>query len=164
MDKKGDMEMKLTKAAMEILSKMEYRFYHVDNKGNGYTYYSDGYILFRYPGKLESVPLDQAKERDFTFLFHESYDYQAEKKAIFKKELKGKERVLFSEGKQLVSAYYIRQVFAILGSCPIFFPSMVNRWSPVYVTNDPCEPGWEAIILPMRYDERAVSESKWLIL
>ena len=156
--------MKMTKAATEILSKMEYRFYHVDKNGNGYTYYSDGYILFRYPGKLENIPLDQAKERDFTFLFHESYDYQAEKKPIFKEELKGKERVLFSEGKQIVNAYYIRQVFAILGSCPIFFPSMDSRFKPVYVTNDPCEPGWEAIILPLRYDERKVLEDKWLIL
>ena len=156
--------MKLSKKATEILSKMEYRFYHVDKKGNGYTYYLDGYILFRYPGKLENIPLDQAKEGDFTFLFRESYDYQAEKKAIFKKELRGKKRGLFSKGKQVVNAYYIRQVFVIFGSCPIFFPSMVNRFNPVYVTNDPCEPGWEAIIMPMRYDERAIQEDKWLIL
>lgn len=152
------MILKLSKKAMEILSNMEYRFYHEDSNGNGYTYFTDRFILFRYPGKVENIPLDDSKKADFTFLFRESYNYQAEKKAIFKEELKGKERVLFSEGKQLVNAYYIRQVFAVIGSCPIFFPSMVNRWNPVYVTADPCEPGWEGIIMPLRYDENTELE------
>lgn len=158
------MILKLSKKATEILSNMEYRFYHEDKNGNGYTYFTDRFILFRYPGKVENIPLDDSKKPDFTFLFRESYDYQAEKKAIFKAELKGKERVLFSEGKQLVNAYYIRQVFAILGSCPIFFPSMVNRWNPVYVANDPCEAGWEGIVMPLRYDEKAIESEKVLKL
>ena len=77
--------MKLSKKATEILSKMEYRFYHEDKNGNGYTYFTDRFILFRYPGLVENIPLDDSKKLDPDFLFHESYDYQAEKHLFFKR-------------------------------------------------------------------------------
>lgn len=155
------MIIKMNKAMENRLAAMPIRFYE-----DGFTYFCDKFVCYRYHDLVENVPLDPNTKTKLAWIFDAGkYDYTLADNQPSPETLKGKNRVLFGMGKQLVNATYIREVFSFLGKKACFYPSSINRFNPVYATIYPWEKGWEVVIMPMRYgSEREIEMEKCLVL
>lgn len=141
------MIVKMNKAMEKRFAAMPIRFFE-----DGYTYFCDRFVCYRYIGLVENIPLDPDTKQKMAWIFDAvKYDYTLAENQPSPEALKGKNRVLFGMEKQLVNATYIREVFSFLGKKACFYPSTINRFNPVYATVWPWENKWEAVIMPVRY-------------
>lgn len=157
------MIIKMNKAMENRLAAMPIRFYE-----DGFTYFCDRFVCYRYPELVENVPLDPDTKTKLAWIFNdEKYKYRLAENQPDMEALKGKNRVFFGAKGQLVNAKYIREAFSFLGVGATFFPSFLNRFNPVYVSclSLEAKSEWEAVIVPMRYgSEREIEMEKCLVL
>lgn len=143
----------LSHAAYTVLNSLTHHF--VDE--NGYHYFTNGFTIYRTHGNVPELdhPGFAPKECPETFLkvFHDpknEYKYQLADRQPKEADIKGKKKFLFGIGQQLVNATYVRNVWKVLGTKTRFYLSCKPIY-PVYVESPN---GWEAVILPIRYDPR----------